>query len=543
MTTSGKSAAYLSARARGTRAFVLGVTLLVSGCTALVDRRTVQCSRDEDCASRGDDFAGTVCTTERVCGQESCTRSSDCTRHFGAGAYCRPSDLTCVSMFTEACSEVIPASWSPEAPDPLLIGFMAPLRGEYASYGTPLKQGAQIALERLNGGTEQALAMLVCHDGAASDAKKVATHLVEHVGVSAIVGPAFSGVTTEVVNSVLKPAGVLSISPSATSPDLANWDDQQLFWRTVPSDTYQAPALVRLIDEAVRTLKADGVLGESEKPRVSTVWVGSTWGDGIQLEVEMLLPKAAIVASQKRYEEELGEADWQKTAQEIAGQKPHVIIALGTGEFAKNLLPRIEQETRESPPIYVIPEGGRVSELAQVLIDHAGGTLSSRILGTAPGGRTSESYRFFESWFKGKFANREPGNLAEFAFDAVYLLAYATRRMGMPHPSGREFANTLAQLSCKGQARAVLTPFDRGESWRTAQSGTCLDFEGASGPVDFDGEGEIDGKSSDMQIWCPQEVDGELTLNRILDVFYDASKGELSNDTGEALLSFCGRAL
>jgi hypothetical protein len=214
-----------------------------------------------------------------------------------------------------------------------------------------------------------------------------------------------------------------------------------------------------------------------------------------------------------------------------------VVIALGTGEFAKNLLGPLEKAMADAPPVYVMPEGGRVTELEQALMQARDSTLGSRVLGTAPGGRQSPNYLSFESAHKGKFKNQEPGNLAEFAFDAVYLLALAMKRVPGEHPTGHELAKALSELSCKGEGRVPLLPFDTGASWGLAEQRACVDYEGASGPVDFDVHGEIQGKSSDMQIWCPQRKNGAFTLARMTSVFYDAEHAKIEGD-----LSFCSSA-
>src|SRR5262245_56416265 len=116
--------------------WILGIALLGS-CTALVDRDTKQCSKDADCLRDSEVLRGTVCTAEHVCGRESCTTHADCSAHFGAGAYCRPSDSTCVDMFNDACTElVLPKTISFSEDQTVLFGFMAPLKAEESgSYG------------------------------------------------------------------------------------------------------------------------------------------------------------------------------------------------------------------------------------------------------------------------------------------------------------------------------------------------------------------------------------------------------------------------
>src|SRR5687768_10411412 len=80
------------------------------GCSVLVDRSSVQCTKDSDCA-RGGAFEGTICTQEGVCGREACDTHADCAGRFDddSPGYCRPSDRTCANLFAHpACSALLP---------------------------------------------------------------------------------------------------------------------------------------------------------------------------------------------------------------------------------------------------------------------------------------------------------------------------------------------------------------------------------------------------------------------------------------------------
>src|SRR3546814_11908182 len=63
--------------------------------------------------------------------------------------------------------------------------------------------------------------------------------------VVAMVGPFCSGETLAAANTVNIPAGVVMISPSATSPELTTLKDNDLVFRTAPSDSFQGQALAR----------------------------------------------------------------------------------------------------------------------------------------------------------------------------------------------------------------------------------------------------------------------------------------------------------
>ncbi len=86
-----------------------------------------------------------------------------------------------------------------------------------------------------------------CVDAAAATA--AAERLVTSDGVVAIYGADCSGVTGAVLSNVAVPNGVVMISPSATSPGLSTVEDNDLFFRTSPSDARQGEVLADVLEE------------------------------------------------------------------------------------------------------------------------------------------------------------------------------------------------------------------------------------------------------------------------------------------------------
>ena len=86
-----------------------------------------------------------------------------------------------------------------------------------------------------------------CIDAAA--ATTAAQQLVNAQNVAAIVGADCSGVTTAIANNVAIPAGVVMVSPSATSPALTTIEDNGYFFRTAPSDARQGEILAAVVKE------------------------------------------------------------------------------------------------------------------------------------------------------------------------------------------------------------------------------------------------------------------------------------------------------
>ncbi|OWU84893.1 branched-chain amino acid ABC transporter substrate-binding protein [Oceanicola sp. 22II-s10i] len=86
-----------------------------------------------------------------------------------------------------------------------------------------------------------------CVDSAAATA--AAERLVTSDGIVAIMGADCSGVTGAVLANVAVPNGVPMVSPSATSPALSTAADDDLFFRTAPSDARQGAVLAAILKE------------------------------------------------------------------------------------------------------------------------------------------------------------------------------------------------------------------------------------------------------------------------------------------------------
>ena len=119
----------------------------------------------------------------------------------------------------------------------IILGFTGPIE----SLTPDMASGAELAFKEatdsgdLLGGANiiPLRADSTCVDSAA--ASTAAEDLIAQ-GIVAIMGADCSGVTGAIATNVAIPNGVVMISPSATSPALTDLDDNNLFFRTAPSD-------------------------------------------------------------------------------------------------------------------------------------------------------------------------------------------------------------------------------------------------------------------------------------------------------------------
>ncbi|HEU6436390.1 MAG TPA: ABC transporter substrate-binding protein [Nitratidesulfovibrio sp.] len=132
--------------------------------------------------------------------------------------------------------------WTREPP-PLRIGFAGQLEGLMSDLGVQGRNGAQLAIERLNaagGVAGQHLELVAEHDGLTpEDARAAVTRLLAR-GVRVAVGHMTSGQTMAALPH-WEAAGVPLISPTTSTPSLEGKEDG--FFRVIPANTAWAVAL------------------------------------------------------------------------------------------------------------------------------------------------------------------------------------------------------------------------------------------------------------------------------------------------------------
>ncbi len=129
---------------------------------------------------------------------------------------------------------------SESAANEVRIGFIGPLTGDYANYGTLCKQAVEMAIEEQNakGGINGAQIKLFAEDseGDANKALAALEKLNSTDKVCAIVGSVLTGETFAVA-PVAQELGIVTITPSASHKDITAIGD--CIYRTTPSDGLQ----------------------------------------------------------------------------------------------------------------------------------------------------------------------------------------------------------------------------------------------------------------------------------------------------------------
>lgn len=505
----------------------------------IVDASAEQCVSDSDCSR----FPGTACIRNACVGPQpgDCSSNQQCITRHGDYWICRKSDLQCVPLLSPECT-LVEGDWTDD--DAVMFGSVLPSTGPDMSIGLPMENSIRMAVgdfdslanglpPRVEGQARRSVVLIGCSDGSDSDAAVRAAKHLSSIGVPAIIGAAFSGVTIKVATEATIPAGVLLMSPSATSTAITDLADDGLVWRTAPSDAIQAAALSKLVPELEQRVRSELGLKEAEPVKLAVVHKGDAYGLGLATTLEQLLVFNGKTATQNGsyydridYGDPDGTTNYGEAVQRVLAMGPHIVIELGTNEGVTDVLGPIEGQWPQIGyfPRYLLSDGGEIEELWNWVGKDDG--LRQRILGTVPGSNSAQ-WAAFRQQYLSKFGQSPTPDVFGTAgsYDALYLLAYAAVAAGDQRLTGTVLAEGMARLVPQG------TTIDVGGAqmnlaFSLLQNGENADFNGASGPLDFDlATGEA---PSDIQVWClSKDASGKAGPAHSAGMVYDATTGYL----------------
>lgn len=427
------------------------------------------------------------------------------------GELSAPTSAACPEFIGELDDE---AAW---------LGFIAPLSGQFEIIGEALALGVELQHEELFDTTGRRVNVLLCDSQ--PDAEPAMDHLVDTVGVPAIIGPAFSSTLLDVADRAIA-SGTLLISPSSTSPAVTDLDDNSLVWRTAPADDELHVALAALTSELearVRTeqsipngtsirvavLASDNLLGERtfdayvETVVINGMTVAANAGD--VLTVSVPLPQ--------------DNPDYSSIVAQVATFEPHLVIGMGFfGEIVDPIAMEIEAALAASAPApyYALTETSFDAALAA----SSDAALAPRLTGVrgAWGGLLWDAFVVRHTAAFGFEPNFE---YAANAYDAAMLLSFALA--GTEIPSGSSLAVQLGEMTTGPIIRGEPTHIAEGIALRS--NGATFDYEGASGPVDFDlATGNVLGW---IDAWCFSAPGVDTSVP-----YYDPKAGAVTGELG-----------
>ena len=368
----------------------------------------------------------------------------------------------------------------------LTLGALLPQSGNLAQLGPPMIQGTQMAVDDINaagGVMGQDVTLTIKDDGGGGDDDLAATsadELINNEKVDAIMGAASSDTTKSVIDKIVS-SGTAECSPSNTGSDLTMWEDEGLYFRTPPPDNLQAQALAKAITD-------DG------HQNVAIIAQNSDYGTGF---AEFLAPalgdSGAEVVNDVTYD--ITGTGIDAEVENVVGSSPDAIALIGyPDDGGKVVAEMIKQNAGPSEvPIYVT-DGMQSNELYEA-IDASDPAVTAGMRGTAPSAAPEAGASFFPEAFAAFAPGVESPIFSAQSYDCVILTALAAEKAQSDAPY--DIALEMINVS-KGEGSDAEVCNTYADCLALLQDGKDINYDGASGALDFTEYGEPSAGSYDV---------------------------------------------
>lgn len=363
---------------------------------------------------------------------------------------------------------------APALAEDVKIGSVAGITGPIAGLVEPIMAGRNLAAEEINaagGVLDGRKLVMIAADGQCDPKAGVdAGNKVVNVDqVVAVVGASCSGETNGMVQSVTIPAGVASISDSATAPSITDLEDNGLVFRTAPSDSFQGKALAEYaFDQGYKKL-AVTYANDDYNAGIAKVFEEAFKGLGGEITaIQLHEPNKASYRAELTT---LSEGDPEALAvfAYVDGSGITIIKnALETGAFTKFF-------------------GADGMYDAKVIDAIGADSLKDSIWLTATA--TNPDLPGYEHFAEGiKAAGYDPqAPYVSQGYDATMLVALAIEKAGST--DRRAIADALMQLNDPEGEKVYAGEWEKAK--QLIQDGKAINYEGVSGPIDFDENGDV----------------------------------------------------
>lgn len=393
-------------------------------------------------------------------------------------------------VFTTGCENLEEDFNSPQYENSIKIGVV----GDVSVLREQVENmffGAKLASEEINqnGGVEinnEAFDIELIYKnsgGSPEEGVKVTNELINS-GVDLIVGPTFSSVAIEMAEDCIE-NNALMMTYSATTPELTFLNDNDLIWRTCPSDN------------TFGNISAQYAYDSLECRTAAIFYRDDRFGVGLsQIIKNQFIEKGGRITNNVSFPGDivdLATYNFNYELNTLLDKEVDVIfivaftseIAVLSNEIFNNEL----YQKFEAKPRIFLNDG----IIAEELIVNGNPELLKTVVGITSTNEGNPNYTKFKENFIARYGFG-PATYSEHAYDAVYCIAYGMLRANSKEP--RRITNYLREISGMEQfegntsEQIVINVNEFQFAKNYIQKGQTINYEGASGPINFDYYGD-----------------------------------------------------
>ena len=362
----------------------------------------------------------------------------------------------------------------------LTVGDLLPLTGDLSPFGPPGRKAADLAVERARSALEEAKV-----NGVGVNVRHADTETNPQAAVSAarrllaadatcLAGAWASADTIPTAQSVAAPQQTPLISPASTSAQITTLEDEGFVFRTAPSDNLQGETLADVVEQE---------LGGANKT-ISVAGRNDAYGQGLANSFRRAWEAKGgrLTGGPVLYDPE--QPSYNSEAERIVAGNPDGYVVVDFPEtYARMGAALVRTGGFDAGKLFV-SDGLAGEELPESIPGEALEGARGTRPGTPEEGDAAEA--FDRLYSRSDLAPKARQTFDAQNFDATLLCFLAAVAAGSKE--GEAIQGRMRDVSAP-PGRAV-TFEDLGDAVRALRQGQDIDYQGASGAIDLDGQGD-----------------------------------------------------
>ena len=359
---------------------------------------------------------------------------------------------------------------------PVKIGTILPLTGSFAPVAARIALSTQLAIEHMNegGGVKGCKVEAIMRDdqGQPTVGVDAAKYLVEVEKVAALAGTISSGVTGPIIATVSGPSKVVQVSCCSTAPNFTlDGRSNGYFFRTLPTSKTQAYA-------TAAEMQKQGF------KKLSIIYVNNDFGTITEKYIADAMKKFGTeVVSEVPYND--NQQSYRAEVSKALAAKPESLMLVGFPKDAVTIVR--EWLSLGGPQKFALNNAMRVKEF----VDGVGAKFLEGSFGMDNAQVAGPQVDLFNKLFKEKFNQETNSPGVHTQYDAFFVLGLA---MNVAKDlTGPSIKDAMRMIQSDSGTKVGTGPDEYKKALALIKEGKPIKYYGATGPIEFDANGDVNG--------------------------------------------------
>lgn len=379
---------------------------------------------------------------------------------------------------------------------PVKVGGVLPLTGSMAPITKKIAQAAELAFEHINagGGIKGCPVQFILRDdqGQPTVGVDAAKYLVEVEKVSAFTGTISSGVTGPIISAVTAPSKVVQISCCSTaSPFTLDGRSGGYFFRTIPTSKTQAYATAS--ETTRRGFK-----------KTAVIYVNTDFGRDMLGFYKTAVGKlGGDLAAEVPYND--NQTSYRAEVTRALAAKPESLLLIG---FPKDAVTIVREWLSLGGPRRVALNN---SMRTLDFVNGVGASFVEDFFGMDNAQVAGPGVDAFNKAFEDKYKTDSKGPGVHTQYDAVMVIGLA---MNIAKDlSGPAIRDAVRLVQAANGTQVGTGPDEYKKALELIKAGRPIQYHGATGPVQFDANGDVTGPALVWKI-----TGGKIETDRVISI-------------------------